>query len=131
MGQGVVQLAPPNGQWDFVLTRYTHFFASDNLPYLVVGALIDGNTTRVARLPGRDFASVTLADTVGTPFERRRDIIGYDWKEFSFDTNAYTVDAGIVYIVRSVNGLYHKLHFLDYYSSMGQVGCPRFAVQPL
>ena len=130
-GQGVVQLAPPNGQWDFVLTRYTYFFASDNLPYLVVGALIDGNNTRVARLPNKDFATVTLADTIAHPFERRRDVIGWDWKEFSFDTNAYTVDAGIVYIVQDADGLYHKLHFLDYYSSSGQVGCPRFAVQPL
>lgn len=130
-GQGVVQVAPPNGQWDFVFTRYTYFFESDDLPYLVVGALIDGNTTRVARLTGRDFASVTLADTAGTPFERRRDIIGYDWKEFSFDTNAYTVDPGIVYIVQDADGLYYKLHFLDYYGSTGQAGCPRFAIQPL
>lgn len=131
MGQGVVQPAPPNGQWDIVLTRYTYFFADDDLPYLVVGALIDGNTTRVARLTGRDFASVTLADTLGATFEQRRDIIGYDWKEFSFDTNSYTVDPTIVYIVQDASGMFHKLHFLEYYDSNGQVGCPRFAVQML
>lgn len=130
-GQGVVQVAPPNGQWDVVFTRYTYFFASDNLPYLVVGGLIDGNTTRVARLAGRDFASVTIADTTGTPFERRRDIIGYNWKEFSFDTNSYTVDTGIVYILQDADGRYFKLHFLDYYGASGQPGCPRFAVQAL
>lgn len=131
LGHGVVQVAPPNGQWDIVLTRYTYFFADDDLPYLVVGALIDGNTTRVARITGRDFATVALADTLGASFERRRDVIGYDWKEFSFDTNSYTVDPGIVYIVQDASGLFHKLHFLDYYSSNGQVGCPKFVVQGL
>lgn len=131
VGQGVVQVAPPNGQWDLVLTRYTYYFSSDNLPYLVVGALIDGRTTRVARLASRDFATVTLADTLGSGFERRRDIIGYDWKTYSFDTNVYTVDPGIVYIVQDADGLFYKMHFLDYYGPAGQAGCPRFAVQPL
>lgn len=131
LDQGVVQVAPPNGQWDIVLTRYSHIFRDINLPYLVVGALIDGNTTRVSRITNADFEAVVLADTLLHPFARQRDIIGYDWKEFSFDTNAYTVDTGIVYIVQVADGSYYKLHFRDFYGTSGQAGCPLFAVKAL
>lgn len=131
LDQGMVQVAPPNGQWDIVLTRYSHIFRDINLPYLVVGALIDGNTTRVSRITNADFEAVVLADTLLHPFARQRDIIGYDWKEFSFDTNAYTVDTGIVYIVQVADGSYYKLHFRDFYGTSGQAGCPLFAVKAL
>ncbi|MCW5900268.1 MAG: HmuY family protein [Flavobacteriales bacterium] len=130
-GQGALQVAPSNGQWHIVLTRYTHFFAEDDLPYLVVGAFIDGAHTRVLRLPDADFATVELADTLGHPFLRRRDIIGYDWKEYDFDAGRYEVDARRVYILQVSDGRFFKLRFLDYYGTSGQAGCPLFAVQAL
>ncbi len=128
LGQGVVQVAPPNGAWDIVLTRYTHIFRDIDLPYLVVGAFIDGTTTRVARVTGTTMASVSLADTLQFPFRQERDAIGYDWKEYSFETSSYTVDIGIVYIVQDAEGVYHKLQFLDFYNAMGQPGCPSFTM---
>jgi len=130
LGQGVVQVAPPNGAWDMVLTRYTHIFRDLDLPYLVVGALIDGATTRVARVTGTSLESVSLADTLQFPFQRDRDAIGYDWKEYSFETSSYTVDVGIVYIVQDAQGSFHKLQFRDFYNAMGQPGCPSFAIAP-
>lgn len=128
LGQGVVQVAPPKGAWDMVLTRYTHIFRDLDLPYLVVGALIDGATTRVARVTGTTLENVSLADTLQFPFQRDRDAIGYDWKEYSFETSSYTVDIGIVYIVQDAQGTFHKLQFRDFYNAMGQPGCPSFAI---
>lgn len=129
--QGVVQVAPPDGSWDFVLTRYTHIFRDFDLPYLVVGALTDGRTVRVAMVPDASFDAVQLADTLLYPFTTSRDAIGYDWKDYSFDTNAYEVDVRRVYIVRSADGLHHKLRFLEFYGPQGQPGCPLMQVQAL
>lgn len=128
IGQGVAQVAPPDGAWDIVLTRYTHIFRDIDLPYLVVGAIIDGSNTRVARVPSTTFETVSLTDTLQFPFQRYRDAIGYDWKEYSFETSSYTVDMGIVYILQDAEGIFHKLQFRDFYNSMGQPGCPSFAI---
>lgn len=128
---GVVQIAPPRGEWDLVFTQYTHQFYEPFVPYIVSGVLIDHSTMRVAQIPDADFEGVTLEDTLRFPFGSRRDIIGYRWKEYSFDTNRYIVDDRIVYIVKDAKGFFHKMHFLDFYNDMGQVGCPLFEVKPL
>lgn len=127
--QGVVQVAPPSGTWDIVLTRYTHIFRDIDLPYLVVGALTDGTTVRVAVLPDAAFDAVAPSDTLLFPFIALRDAIGYDWKEYGFDSGTYEVDARRVYIVRRADGRLHKLRFLDYYGQQGQPGCPLLQVQ--
>ncbi len=121
---GPVTIAPPTGSWDLVITQYTHQFHEPFLPYIVAGALIDGNTTRVARITDADFASVSLGDTMQYPFSASRNMIGYDWKEYSFDTGTYLVDPNIVYILQDGEGYFHKLHFLDFYGPQGQAGCP-------
>lgn len=129
--QGVVQVSPVRGDWDIVLTRYTHNFEDIVLPYIVVGALIDGTSVRVARVAGKPFAEVTLADTLQHPFEQRRNIIGYDWKEYSFETSSYTCLPDLVYILCNAQGVHYKLHFLDFYGSQGQAGCPLYAVKEM
>ncbi len=131
IGVGVVQVSPPIGEWDVVLTRYTHIFVDLDLPYLVVGAIMDGSTTRAAKVRGTTFETVALADTIQFPFHTERDAIGYDWKEYSFDTSSYTVEPDVVYIVKDAFGGFHKLQFRDFYNDMGQPGCPRFAIAAL
>lgn len=131
IGVGVVEVAPPIGEWDIVLTRYTHIFADLDLPYLVVGAIMDGSTTYAAKVKGTTFETVALSDTLQFPFRNDRDAIGYDWKEYSFETSSYTVESDLVYIVKDAQGAFHKLQFRDFYSNMGQPGCPRFAIAAL
>jgi hypothetical protein len=130
-GTGVVNIAPPGASWDMVFTQYTHQFYEPFLPYLVAGVLIDPTTTRVARIPNADFAQVKLADTLSHPFSNRRDIIGYDWKTYSFETSSFTVDHTLCYIIRDAQGLHHKLHFVGFYNEFGQAGCPTFEVAEL
>ncbi|MBK8499243.1 MAG: HmuY family protein [Flavobacteriales bacterium] len=123
---GTVPIEPLGTDWDLLFTQYTHLFYEPFLPYLVNGVLVDGRRTRVARISGHDFASITLADTLAFPFEQRRNTIGYDWKTYSFETSTYTIVSDLAYIVQDGEGWYYKLRFLDFYGDQGQTGCPMF-----
>lgn len=123
---GTVAIEPPGAEWDLLFTQYTHLFHEPFLPYLVNGVLVDGRRTRVARINGHDFASITLADTLAFPFEQRRNTIGYDWKTYSFETSTYSIVPDLAYIVQDGEGWYYKLRFLDFYGAQGQTGCPLF-----
>lgn len=126
-----VAIEPPQGEWDMVITQYTHQFYEPFLPYLVTGVLTDQSTTRVARIPSADFDLVQLSDTAAHPFSTARNTIGYDWKVYDFDLATYTVFPSIVHIIQDGEGRSFKLHFIDFYSSQGMVGCPTFRVQEL
>jgi hypothetical protein len=127
---GVVPVEPVRGSWDLVFTQFTHQFYEPFLPYIVSGVLSAAGT-RVSEVDGAVFENVTLADTIIHPFSSARDAIGYDWKEYSFETSSYTVRSNRTYIVQDAQGYYVKLRFLDFYSEVGQVGCPRFETVPL
>jgi hypothetical protein len=131
--QGAIAIEPPRGTWDLVLTQYTHRFLEYDpvLSYLVTGALIDRTTTRVSRITGIPFDLLSLNDTVDHPFHNRRDIIGYDWKEYSFITSSYTVLPDLCYILEDAEGFFHKLQFTEFHGPQGQVGCPEMKVLPL
>jgi len=129
--QGVVPIEPPKGTWDMVFTQYTHQFYEPFLPYIVTGVLTDMPTTRVARIPNATFSVVALSDTLIYPFSEQRDAIGYDWKEYSFDSGSYTVFPETVYIVQDAEGYFHKLQFIEFYGPQGQAGCPTMNVVPL
>ncbi len=130
VGSGVVPIEPPRGQWDFVVTKYTHQFYDPFMPYLVTGVL-SANGVRVAVVPDAELENVTLADTLAHPFRTSRDAIGYDWKYYSFETSSYIVDRNKVYIVQDMDGHFFKLHFVDFYNEQGRAGCPQFEVVPL
>ena len=127
---GVVPIEPTQGTWDLVITQYTHQFYEPFLPYIVTGVL-SANTSRVAMVTGLPFEQVSLNDTVSHPFNGDRNVIGYDWKYYSFETSSYTVQQGPVYLIHDAEGYFYKLRFLDFYSEQGQVGCPSFEVVPL
>ncbi|HPF89363.1 MAG TPA: HmuY family protein [Flavobacteriales bacterium] len=129
-GAGVLPIEPGQGDWDLVVTQYTHQFYEPFLPYIVSGVL-SAPGVRVAEMNVTDFDAVTLADTLAHPFNNARDAIGYDWKTFIFESASYEIDPTRVYIVMDAEGYYFKLRFIDFYSEQGQVGCPRFEVVPL
>ena len=70
-----------------------------------------------------------MAETV--PTTNRRDVIGYDWKEYSINNAQYTVHRWKNYMVYTRKGQIYKLHFLDYYNSAGQKGNPLFEYERL
>ncbi|MGB3527310.1 MAG: HmuY family protein [Flavobacteriales bacterium] len=127
-----VTIAPPLGSYDMVFTQYTEqFYAPDPyLAYLVTGTVNGYSGARVTQVNG-DFTSVSLNDTIAHPFSTDEDIIGYDWKDYSFDTGTYEVYSNQVYIVQDLDGQFFKLHFVDYYDEQGLRGSPKFEVMPL
>lgn len=131
-GGSTVNIAPPLGTYDLVFTQYTEqFYAPDPyLAYIVTGAVNGRSGVRVAQLSG-DFASVNLNDTLAHPFSTDEDVIGYDWKDYSFDTGTYEVYSDQVYIVQDPDGDFFKLHFIDYYNDQGQRGSPKFELVQL
>jgi len=126
-GQQVL-IAPPHGAYDLVFSQYTYQFYDPYLAYLVTGAVSGFSGCRVSEFFTNDFASVSLADTMANPFNTNEDVIGYDWKEYDFDTGIYAIFPDHVFIVQDVEGYFYKLHFTDWYNAAGQRGNPRFEV---
>lgn len=126
-GQAVT-IAPPHGRYDLVFTQYTHQFYEPYQSYIVTGAINGFSGARVAELIAADFAAVTLADTLAHPFTTDEDAVGYDWKEYDFGSSTYTVFPDHVFIVQDSEGLFYKLHFIDFYNESGERGCPLFEV---
>lgn len=127
-----VTIAPPLGTYDLVFTQYTEqFYAPDPyLAYSVTGVLNGYSGIRVAKLTG-DFNAVSLADTLAHPFSMDQDAIGYNWKDYSFDTGEYQVYANMVFIIQDHLGFFRKLHFIDFYDAQGQRGAPTFEMEQL
>lgn len=127
-----VTIAPPLGAYDMVFTQFTRqFYAPDPvIPYLVTGVINGFSGIRVAEITG-DFNTISLDDTLAHPFGRDEDAIGYDWKDFSFGTSSYAIYPDHAFIVQDRQGLFFKLHFIDFYSPEGLRGTPTFELMPL
>lgn len=126
-----VPVEPAKDDFDLCFTQYTHIFYSPFQYYLVTGALINRYNTRVASIPGKYFNDITLADTTTHAFSVAQNAIGYDWKTYTIATNVYTVDVNKCYIIGTSQGFYYKLHFIDFYNSLGVKGYPKFEYQKL
>lgn len=126
-----VTIAPQQGSYDLVFTQYTYQFYGPYLAYLVAGTVNGFSGCRVSEFFTSDFTQVSLADTITNPFSNKEDVIGYDWKEYNFDTGLYTVFPDHVFIIQDTEGFFFKLHFTDWYNAAGQRGNPRFEVMGL
>jgi len=76
------------------------------------------------------FESITFNHLPEYSFSRRRDFIGYDWKDVEVDENSntavYTVNSDKIYIIRDTEGFYYKFRFISYYNDLGEKGFPVF-----
>lgn len=130
-GGQVTHPDPVKSSYDIVFTRYRHIYYDlpDSTRYAVNGALLNPyNTSAVADSSyAYTFESVTAASSfVQGPFSDNRDVIGFDWKKFVFSSQRYETDAGKLYVVKTRNGEYWKLHFLNFYTPNGLKGSPSF-----
>ena len=130
----ILNIEPPKDDWDLVFTQYTHLFV-DNIEtpaYLVTGVLINYlNNVMVAKDTVNSFDAITL-DIINTySFSNYQDAIGYNWKEYNFQSQAYTVNTDITYILKDVSDRYFKMRFIDFYNDNGIKGYPKFEIQEL
>ena len=99
--KGFLKIEPPKSTWDVVFTQYTHVFNDPMQTYLVLGVLIspDVEAAKVDSIPfeniGFDFAN-------SQTFSFQRDLIGYNWKEYSFETQSYKVYSDKMDVVEEI-----------------------------
>lgn len=121
-------IQPPKAEWDLVFTQYSHLF-EPHFPYLVTGILANRNGVEIAEIFDKPFAEITLSDAQNANFSTNIDEIGYDWK--SFTGSGYVIHDDKNYVVKSTEGIFFKLHFIDFYDALGNKGTPTFEIQQL
>lgn len=126
---GIADIEPDRTSWTFKVTRYTTMLwtnEGEEYPYIVFGVLLNPNKVVAALDTIRDFAEITLQDTLDVQLSNRQDVIGYDWKYYNFDDQVYTIVPEFSYIIRDRDGFYYKLRFIDFYNDTGEKGNPEF-----
>ncbi len=128
----VLDIEPQAAIWSVIFTRYRTLITTvfPALPYLVTGVLINPNIA-VAVDSMATFSSIDYTKALSYSYSERRDIIGYDWKRFDFTSQAYVMKPYINYVIRDAEGVYWKLHFIDFYNATGEKGFPQFEYQRL
>jgi hypothetical protein len=133
-GGSVVNIEPSKDSYDLLFTQYTTLLYTDlgeAYPYLVTGVLLNRSDVVAVKDSIHDFTTVTLQDVITTPLSPALDVIGYDWKTFSFDAGSYTVRTGIFYVIKDASGYYYKLRFVGFYNNKGEKGYPVIEYQAL
>lgn len=125
----ILDVEPDKGTWDLLFTNYCHVFDA-HTPYSVVGVLSNRYGVKVQEV-SIPFADLKYSDILDANFENRINVIGYDWKVYDFDTGIYTVKSNRTFIVKTVNGRYFKMRFIDFYDDNGVKGAPKFDLQEL
>jgi len=131
ISHSAVEIEPEANAFDLLFTQYTYYFEAEDIYYLVTGVLLNRSGTFAAVDTLHSFEEITLADTAGVMLTDKMDVIGYDWKYYNFDLATYEVVPGLNYIIRTVEGNYYKLHFIDFYDALGNRGNPVFEFQLL
>lgn len=127
-----VSVEPPKETWDIAFSQYTYiYYHLDNTPYMVTGCLLNRYNTAVAVDSISSFADITLDNVPSYSFSTNIDAIGFNWKAFSLDNETYTVNLLKNYIIRTSEGKYFKLHFIDFVSPSGEKGNPKWEFQEL
>lgn len=132
-GGETLDIEPMAVNWDVLFTRYRVVFYTVDppLPYIVTGVLINPDMS-VAVDSTMNFSEIDYAKALPLTYSSRRDIIGYNWKVVNIaNGGTYTVKANINYIIRDMEGVYWKMHFIDFYNSTGEKGYPQFEFQRL
>ncbi|MCH2224994.1 MAG: HmuY family protein [Crocinitomicaceae bacterium] len=123
-----IEIQPEKNTWDLVFGQYAHLF-EPTFPYLVTGVLSSRNGVEIAEVYDKPFDEIKYADVSNYPFSSDIDIIGYDWKTYAGGT--YVTHLEQNYLVKTTEGFYYKIHFIDFYNQFGDKGNPKFEVQQL
>lgn len=130
----VKDIEPDKNNWHLVFTQYTDYDLTtegDTLPYSVRGVLLNRYNTEAIKITDIDFEDIYLDMMPAYTFSSNQNVIGWDWKYFSFDSGFYTIVSGYSYVVKNEYGNYFKLRFLDFYNDEGVKGFPQFEIVEL
>lgn len=127
-GGKTVSIAPPDNEWDLCFTQFT---VKIPIPYLVTGVLLNPYQTVAAMDSSVSFDKIDIAFAQQKTLSDSEDVIGYEWKYYDFDAGTYTVDPNMNYIIKTQDGAFYKLHFIDFYNSQGIKGYPKWEFSKL
>ncbi len=124
----VPDVEPDKNTWDLEVTRYnyTFFDQEPDLHYVVNGILLNPSNTYGYKDSVHTYTEMTPTLVTQIALTNKKDIIGYDWKKYDIDKNIYTIDSRYNYFIQNQNGSIFKMRFLDYYSTSGIKGSPKF-----
>ncbi len=139
---GQVAVEPPKNDWHLLFTRFTinlseEAAAADYKFYSATGVLLNHLAgVRAAKItpqtPGYiPFDSLTGKHVDKYPLSNDRDVIGYDWKQYGFETAMYQIVPNVYYLIRTPDDDYYKLRFVGFYNASGRKGVPQFEYQRL
>ena len=129
----MITVFPASEDWELCFTQYTErFYEYDPvIDYLVNGVFINSNRVEAAYINDLEFDSISLSMVDDFEYSSKRDVIGYNWKAYNLDESVYTVYPKMIYVIKTSDGLYFKLHFIDYYNDQGERGFPLMEWQRL
>jgi hypothetical protein len=128
----ILDIEPGAESWDILFTRYRTLITTVYPPlvYQVTGVLINPGSA-VAVDSSMSFSEIDYIKALTLTYSSQRDIIGYNWKWYDFTSQAFTVKPYINYVIRDMEGVYWKMHFIDFYDSSGLKGYPQYEFQRL
>ena len=132
-GGKIVEVEPNKGRWDMVFTQYlaTFYDLTPQLIYSVNGILINSKECNAVKIFDKAFDDITLSDLGAYSLSDSANVIGYEWKLYDFDAATYAIVPGMNFVLKSKSGLYYKMRMIDFYSTSGLKGSPRFEFELL
>ncbi len=129
-------LEPPKTSYDLIFGPY--YDIADALgvvsPYLVRGAFLNPYMVEARIDTTHNFETFGYSQINFDAFTARRNVIGYDWKVPQINVNSnsasYSIVPGRFYIVKTVEGNYYKMKFINY-TLNGKDGYPWFIAERL
>ena len=121
---------PNDKEYDIALGKYTDYITVDDISqdYTIYGAIV-GNAS--AYLLDDDFETIDANDFDVNQLSNRKDIIGWDWKRFNLEKNAYEILPKMTYMISTNSDYLCKLRFVDYLNGQGISGHPTFEYEIL
>ncbi|MCS6823207.1 MAG: hypothetical protein NZ529_02840 [Cytophagaceae bacterium] len=122
-------IEPHKNDWDILFTQYIHVFYNPTIPYLVTGCLTNRARISTARDESNPFEKITYQNISQYSFSSDINVIGYNWKTYTSGT--YITDQKKNYIIKTSEGIFYKLRFIDFLNSAGIKGNPMWEYQEL
>jgi len=132
----IVEVAPPKGQWDIMMTTFFNEF--DNQGEVLSFKFKDFSLTnhqyvKSVSVAGDQtaFDAFTIDDVAGLALANDRLAVGSSWRLFDFTTNEFAINNDIFYIIEDADGNVYKLKFTKMLNDQGERGNPEFIYEIL
>mgnify|MGYP006139307281 FL=1 len=93
---------------------------------MVNGVLLNTESTFAVLEDLKEFDQINHKDLPNYSLSNQYDVIGYDWKEYNFQTQSYEILDDNTYLIKTQEGNFFKLRFTSFLNNTGERGFPTF-----